>query len=139
VVETINGGDNSTNSKNTNPIRRAIHIHRRWNTKWLGMPNTTFVDAHKYQKIVNSQGKLITVKEFFLDIGKKMLEISFTLNLKQLFKIAPKLKRYFWHKLKPKKIQNVSKATIDKQVGYSLPKVGTIAIIIYNHMTIIQI
>ncbi len=27
MVEKINGGDNSTNSKNTNPNRRAIHIH----------------------------------------------------------------------------------------------------------------
>jgi hypothetical protein len=25
--EWVNGGDNSTNSKNTNPNRRAIHIH----------------------------------------------------------------------------------------------------------------
>jgi hypothetical protein len=27
VVEAINGGDNSTNSENTNLYRRAIHIH----------------------------------------------------------------------------------------------------------------
>jgi hypothetical protein len=27
AIEAINGGDNSTNSKNTNPNRRAIHIH----------------------------------------------------------------------------------------------------------------
>jgi hypothetical protein len=27
VVEAINGGDNSTNSKNTNPKKKAIHIH----------------------------------------------------------------------------------------------------------------
>ncbi len=27
VVEEINGGDNSTNSKNTNSDRKAIHIH----------------------------------------------------------------------------------------------------------------
>jgi hypothetical protein len=27
MVEKVNGGDNSTNSKNTNLDRRAIHIH----------------------------------------------------------------------------------------------------------------
>jgi hypothetical protein len=41
-----------------------------WNTTWLNMPNTTPVDAHKSQKVVNSQGKLIIVEEIFLDIGK---------------------------------------------------------------------
>jgi hypothetical protein len=44
------------------------------------------------------------VEKFFLDIGKQMLETSYTLNLGQLLKIAPKLKRYLWHKLKPNKI-----------------------------------
>jgi molybdenum-dependent DNA-binding transcriptional regulator ModE len=29
MVEVVNGGDNSTYSKNTNLGRRAIHIHRR--------------------------------------------------------------------------------------------------------------
>jgi hypothetical protein len=41
-----------------------------WNTTWLGMPNTTPMDAHKFQEVVNSQGKLITLKEIFLDISK---------------------------------------------------------------------
>jgi hypothetical protein len=27
MAEIVNGGDNSTNSKNTNPDRMAIHIH----------------------------------------------------------------------------------------------------------------
>ncbi len=52
-----------------------------WNTTQPGMPNTTLVDAHKYQEVVNSQGKLITIEESFLDIGRQMLEISYTLNL----------------------------------------------------------
>ncbi len=55
-----------------------------WNTTWSSMPNTPLVVAQKYQEIVNSQGKLITVKEIFLDIGKQMLETSYTLNLRQL-------------------------------------------------------
>ncbi len=68
-----------------------------------------------------------------------MLETSYTLNLGQLLKITPKLKKYFWQKLKPKKTQNVSKVTIDKQVGYSVPKVGIVYVVINNHMAIIQI
>jgi len=42
------------------------------------MPNITFVDAHKSQKMVNSQGKLIIIKEIFMDIGKQMLKTSYT-------------------------------------------------------------
>jgi hypothetical protein len=41
-----------------------------WNTTWSSMPNITPVAAHKYQEVVNSQEKLITIKEMFLDIGK---------------------------------------------------------------------
>jgi hypothetical protein len=52
--------------------------------------------------------------EIFLDIGKQMLEISYTLNLVQLLKIALELKRYMLQKLKPKKTQNVSKLSINK-------------------------
>jgi len=60
------------------------------------MPNTTHVDAQKSQEMVNSQQKVITIKEIFLDIGKQMLETSYTLNLKHLFKIALELKKYLW-------------------------------------------
>jgi hypothetical protein len=41
------------------------------------------MDAQKSQEIVNSQGKLITIEEIFLDIGKQMLETSYILNLGQ--------------------------------------------------------
>jgi hypothetical protein len=41
-----------------------------------------------------------TIKEIFLGIGKWMLETSCTLNLGQLLKIAPQLKRYLWQNLK---------------------------------------
>jgi hypothetical protein len=68
----------------------------RWNTTWSSMPNTTHVDAQKSQEMVNSQQKVITIKEIFLDIGKQMLETSYTLNLKHLFKIALELKKYLW-------------------------------------------
>ncbi len=38
-------------------------------------------DAQKFQEMVNSQGKLITIEEIFLDIGKQMLETYYILNL----------------------------------------------------------
>jgi hypothetical protein len=41
-----------------------------WNTTWPGMPNTTFVEGHKYHEVVNSQEKLIIIEEFFLEVGK---------------------------------------------------------------------
>jgi hypothetical protein len=88
---------------------------------------------------VNSQGKLITIEEIFLDIGRQMLETSYTLNLRHLLKLAPKLKRYFWQKLKLEKILNVSKVTTNKQVGSSKSKVGTYFVAIDNHMAVIQI
>jgi hypothetical protein len=50
---------------------------------------------------VNSQEKLIAIKEIFLDIRKQMLETNYTLNLGQLLLITPKLKKYLWKKLKP--------------------------------------
>jgi hypothetical protein len=55
-----------------------------WNTTWLGMPNTTPMDAHKYQEIVNPQGKLIIVEEIFPNISKQMLGTCYILNLRQL-------------------------------------------------------
>jgi hypothetical protein len=66
----------------------------RWNITWLNMPNITPVDAQKSQEVVNSQGKLITIEEIFLDISKQMLKKNYTLNLGQLFKIVPELKKY---------------------------------------------
>jgi hypothetical protein len=38
-----------------------------------------------------------------------------------------------------KKIQNVSKATTNKQVGFLVPKVGITIVAIDNHMEVIQI
>jgi hypothetical protein len=88
---------------------------------------------------VNSQEKLITVEEIFLEISKQMLETSYTLNLGQLLKIALELKRYLWKKLKPKTTQNVNRATTYKQVGLLVLEVGTSTIAIDNHMAIIQV
>jgi hypothetical protein len=54
------------------------------------------VDAQKSREVVNSQGKLIIIEEFFLDIGKQMLETNCTLNSRQLLKITFELKIYIW-------------------------------------------
>jgi len=88
---------------------------------------------------VNSQGKLVTIEEIFLDIGKKMLERSYTLNLEHLLKIAPELKIYLWQKLKPEKTFNVNKTTTRKQVGYSVLEIRTTVVVIDNHMAIVQV
>jgi hypothetical protein len=59
------------------------------------MPNTTHVEAYKYQELVNARKKLIIVEEIFLDIGKQMLETSYTLSLGQLLKITHELRKIF--------------------------------------------
>ncbi len=56
--------------KTQNQTKRPYTSMKGWNTTWLGMPNIIFVEAQKSQEVTNSQEKLITVKEIFLDIGK---------------------------------------------------------------------
>jgi hypothetical protein len=109
-----------------------------WNTTWPNMPNITPVDAHKSQEVMNSQRKLIIVKEFFLDISKQMLEISYILNFKQLLEIVLKL-NISLAKVETRETQNISKTTTNKQVGYSILKVGIDVVVIDNHMAIIQV
>ncbi len=41
------------------------------------MPNITPTEAQKSQDVMNSQEKLITIEEIFLDIVKQMLEIIY--------------------------------------------------------------
>jgi hypothetical protein len=103
------------------------------------MPNITPIEAQKFQKVMNSQDKLIIVEKIFLDIGKQMLEINYILDLGQLLRIALKLKKYLWQKLKPEKTQNLNRITTDKQVGSLVPKLRTIVVAIDNHMAIIQV
>jgi hypothetical protein len=68
-----------------------------------------------------------------------MLETSYILSLGQLLKIAPKLKRYLWQKLKLEKTLNLSRTTTKKQVGSLVPKVRTTIIATDNHMEVIQV
>ncbi len=65
---------------------------------------------------MNSQKKPIIVEEDFLNIGKQMLETNYILNLEQLLRIAPTLKKYLWQKLKPEKTPNVRRTTIDNKL-----------------------
>jgi uncharacterized protein (DUF305 family) len=51
-------------------IQKTQTQTKGWNTTWLGMPNINPMEAQKSQEVVNSQEKLITIKEIFLDIGK---------------------------------------------------------------------
>jgi hypothetical protein len=50
AIETVNGGDNSIYSKNTNLDKTSIHIHGGMNTTWLGMPNITPMDNENLKK-----------------------------------------------------------------------------------------
>jgi hypothetical protein len=68
-----------------------------------------------------------------------MLKTCYTLNLEQLLKIALELKRYLWQKLKLKKTKNVSRATTNKQVNFSILEIRTTIVAINDHMTIIQV
>ncbi len=110
-----------------------------WNTMCPGMPNSTPMEVEKSQEVVNSQKKLIIVEEIFLDIGKQMLETSYTLSLGQLLEITPELKKYLQQKLKPQKTKNVNITTTQKQVGSSVLEVGTTVVVIVNHMVVVQV
>ncbi len=57
----------------------------------------------------------------------------------QLVKISQKLKKYLCWKLKPKKFENLSKVTTNKQVSSLGLEIGTIVVVIDNHMVDIQI
>jgi hypothetical protein len=94
VVEAINGGDNSIDSKNINPNKKAIHICGGMEHNLAG-----YAKYYSYGSIEisrSSEGKLITIEEIFLDIGEQMLETSYILNLRHLLEIAHELKIYLW-------------------------------------------
>jgi len=70
TVEKINGRNNSTYSENTDLDIRAIHIHGGMEHNLDGYAKYYSCGSIKITKKMNSQEKLITVKEIFLDIGK---------------------------------------------------------------------
>ncbi len=68
MVETIYGGDNSTNLENINPNRRGIHIHGGMEhnlaeyAKYYSYACTEILKSNEFIR------KLITIEEIFLDI-----------------------------------------------------------------------
>ncbi len=103
MVEEINGGDNSKNSKNTNPNIRATHIHGRMEHNLAECAKSYFYGSIKFSRCSEFTRNIEYYRRVFLDISRHMLETSYILKLGQLLKIAPKLKRYLWQKLKQKK------------------------------------
>jgi hypothetical protein len=73
TFEEVSGGNNSTNSENTNPYSRAIHIHRRmehnlvWYAKYYSCAHTKISRNSEFTREINKS------ERDFLDIGKKML------------------------------------------------------------------
>jgi hypothetical protein len=66
-----------------------------------------------------------------------MLETNYTLNLGQLLKMTPKLKKYLWQIMKLDKPWNVTKVVIEKILSSVVLKVATTIIAIDNHMVVI--
>jgi len=70
MVEEVNGGDNSTNSKNIDPDRRAIHIHGGMEhnvakyAKYYSCGNIKISGSSEFTRETNH------IKKIFLDIGK---------------------------------------------------------------------
>ncbi len=52
IVEKINGGNNSTNSKNTSLDKRAIHIHGGMEHNSARQLNTTPMETQKSHEIM---------------------------------------------------------------------------------------
>ncbi len=76
MVEVVNGGDNSTNSENTNLNKRAIHIHGGMEqnlaryAKYYSCGCTKILGSSEFTKETNHS------KRIFLDISNQMLETS---------------------------------------------------------------
>jgi hypothetical protein len=68
-----------------------------------------------------------------------MLETSYTLNLGQLFKIAPNFKKYVWPRLKLDKPWEPTKPTTDKTPTFVVLNISTRLVAIDNHMIVIQV
>jgi hypothetical protein len=82
MVEEVNGGDNSTYSENTNPNRRAIHIHGGMEhnlakyAKYYSYGSAKILGSSEFTREINHS------KKIFLDINKQMLETNYTLTLR---------------------------------------------------------
>jgi hypothetical protein len=82
------------------------------------------------------------MEQLFQNISKQMLEITYTLRLGQLLKIAPNFKKNIWQILKPKKPNIVNKVIPEPSVAILIEthsKVNIIAIELNNQMVVIQV
>jgi len=122
VVEKVNGGDNSTYSKYTNPNRRAIHIHGGMEHNLVGYAKYYSCGSIEITRSSEFTRETNHNRKEFSKYCKQMLKTSYTLNMRQLLKIALELTKYLWQKLKPKKIRNLCKTTIKNQVGFSISR-----------------
>ncbi len=68
-----------------------------------------------------------------------MPKTNYTLNLGQLIKITPDQNKYLWQKLKADKPQNHNWSVNEKISMFIVPNINIIAIVIDNHMVIIQV
>jgi hypothetical protein len=85
-----------------------------------------------------SPSKTIFVEEIFQDINKQMLKTNNTLNLGQLIKITPNLKKYLWQKLKIDKPYMKTKAINEKTTTSIILDISA-TMAIKNHMVVIQV
>ncbi len=79
------------------------------------------------------------MEEILQDMNKQMLETSYTLNLGQLTKITPNLKKYLWQKLKANKPYINTRPMNEKATSYVVPNINITTIFIDNHMDVIQL
>jgi hypothetical protein len=68
-----------------------------------------------------------------------MLETDSTLNLEQLFKITPKLKKNLWLKLKSNKPHTYTRSMTNKTTPSLVFDINTTTITMNNYMAIIQV
>jgi hypothetical protein len=68
-----------------------------------------------------------------------MLETSYTLNLGQLIKITPNLKKYLWHKMKTNKPHMNIEVMNEKVTTFVVLSISIIVVAINNHVAIIQV
>jgi hypothetical protein len=68
-----------------------------------------------------------------------MLETNYTLNLEQLFKITPNLKKNLWQKIKSNKPHTYTRSMTNKTTPFVVLDISTTTITMNNHMAIIQI
>jgi hypothetical protein len=98
------------------------------------------VKPTKLQEVPSTfPSKIIYMEEILQDMNKQMLETSYTLNLGQLTKITPNLKKYLWQKLKANKPYINTRPMNEKATSYVVPNINITTIFIDNHMDVIQL